>query len=291
MVANDHVAGSRAPATNAALLSKNVYREWRRVIDAKQNLEVLHRTLATIQNESELVQFLYQFLLFNDALAPRVPYLAGLIHRSSGVFSAGNQRPEFCQRRNAQVAAFVAGAAQDEYRVTRHRSMVHQTLAQRLFARVLKHYAIRQDKLAEQLVSSNNLERILVAARDTFFDSETDTNIFAALGFHVALEFFASEEFQTVDSYLRTCHPDLVESLAGKSSRENAYLWMSIHAKVEAAHHRAAVRGTRTALRYYAHPERLPLMADRLIVGFNAFAELQRQFYERGVETAPPRAA
>jgi hypothetical protein len=65
----------------------------------------------------------------NDALAARVPSLAGLIHLTPDLFIDPDVDADFCHQCNGRIAAFVAQAAADEYQMTEQQSLVHQDLS------------------------------------------------------------------------------------------------------------------------------------------------------------------
>jgi hypothetical protein len=97
------------------------------------NNAFLKRHLDTLRGEFALPRFLHRFLVFNDALAARVPYLAGLIHLTPDLFLDVGTRAGFLGQANARIAAYVAEAAADEYRMEKGQNMVHQHLSQVFF--------------------------------------------------------------------------------------------------------------------------------------------------------------
>ena len=101
------------------------------LIRSAPNNDYLEYNLKALADPTKLLLFLHRFLIFNDALAARVPYLAGLIHLTPNVFvQAGGG---FLGQVNARIAAYVAEAASDEYRMTPAQNLVHQHLSQKFF--------------------------------------------------------------------------------------------------------------------------------------------------------------
>ena len=100
----------------------------RDAIERTPNHDLLQQGLEGLRTTADLVCFLHRFLHFNDALAARVPFLAGLIHLHPELFTDPGDVEEFCRRRNAMVSAYVAEAANDEYRMAPGRNLVHQRL-------------------------------------------------------------------------------------------------------------------------------------------------------------------
>ena len=102
-------------------------------IRAAPNNAFLARHLEALDGQAALPRFLHRFLVFNDALAARVPYLAGLIHLTPDLFLEPGAPAGFLGQANARIAAYVAEAAADEYRMENDRNMVHQHLSQIFF--------------------------------------------------------------------------------------------------------------------------------------------------------------
>lgn len=223
---------------------------------------------------------LHRFLIFNDALAARVPYLAGRIHLTPDVFVAAADGTGFCAQRNAQIAAHVAEAANDEYRFSPGSNMVHQHLSQDFFRAAFAYFGERAGQFEALHPVTATLTALISEARTKFFDTLGAPALFAALGFHVGLEFFANEEFNLVDSFLNEAYPRLVEAMKSGEAQSNPYLWLSLHTVVEIGHYRAGLEAVREALELYCDQAAAPLMADHLLGGLEAFADLQLRYYQ-----------
>ena len=122
--------------------------------------------------------------------------------------------------------------------------------------------------------------KLLDEARTKYLDERTARTLFRALGFHVGLEFFAHQEFNLVDVWLRARFPGLVAALEWKDDDGSAYTWLAIHTFVEIGHYRAGIEALKSALQFYRHPEDRPAMADLIKEGFNAFVDLQSRYYD-----------
>jgi hypothetical protein len=252
----------------------------REAIARTPNHDLLRQGLDGLRTTDELVCFLHRFLHFNDALAARVPFLAGLIHLHPELFADPGDVEEFCRRRNAMVSAYVAEAANDEYRMTPGGNLVHQRLSQVFFRAVLRHYGKHGPGFDAAYPLPAEVTQLLQEARTCFFDDAQLDSIGAAIGFHVGLEFYADQEFNLVDTYLRNRHPELVATLAEQADGERApYLWLSLHTVVEMGHYRAGLAAVEDAVRFCMPRESAPRMARRILAGLDAFADLQRRFY------------
>src|SRR5437764_3301132 len=138
-------------------------------IERTPNHHLLQRRLEGIRTSDELVCFLHRFLHFNDALAARVPFLAGRIHLHPELFNAASDDEEFCRRRNAQVSAYIAEAANDEYRMSPGGNLVHQRLSQLFFRGVLRYYRMRGSDFDGAHPLPDELKPLLHEARTRFF--------------------------------------------------------------------------------------------------------------------------
>jgi hypothetical protein len=249
-------------------------------IDAAPNRQRMQRQLDAVTNETALVRFLHRFVLFNDALAARVPFVAGLIHLTPDVFMDPAEGVEFCRQANGRVAAYVAEAASDEYHLDAERNGVHQHLSQKFLNGALRFYRVDRTAFDRNHPLPPVSDRILDEARAKFLGERTACAIFQALGFHVGLEFFAHQEFNLVDAWLRARHPELVAALERENPNGSAYTWLTLHTVVEIGHYRAGIEALKSALQFYRHPEERPAMADLIKEGFNAFADLQSRYYD-----------
>jgi hypothetical protein len=249
-------------------------------VESSPNKARLQQRLDSIQSDAALICFLHRFVLFNDALAARVPFLAGLIHLTPDLFVASDVEEAFCQQCNGRIAAFVAQAAADEYQMTDEQNLVHQYLSQQFFLGVLEHFG-RGGRLFDRgSPVPNRLRALLAEAREKYFAQRGPDQLFAALGFHVGLEVFAHQEFNLVDAWLKQRHPALVAHLRRDGRSGSAYRWLAIHTVVEITHYRAGLEALKLALDTYYRPDDRPRMTKRIQEGLSSFIDLQGRFYE-----------
>lgn len=243
------------------------------------NRKLLQLRLDSIKGQDQLLCFLHRFLLFNDALAARLPFLAGLIHLTPELFLDKESEEAFCQRVNGRIAAYVAIAASDEYRITPDQCLVHQHLSQVFFKKVLAHFGVDERSFSRDNSVPHELETLLAQARSAFLAERGAEAIFTALGFHIGSEYYGHEEFSLVDAYLLGHHADLVASLDGDKGAGSAYSWIKIHTVLEVEHYQAALQAANMAVRYYHRQEDAPAMMNQVKHGFETFADLQRRYY------------
>jgi hypothetical protein len=249
-------------------------------IEETPNRSLLQYRLDSIATPDLLARFLHRFLLFNDSLAARVPLLAGRLHLTQELFVAPGEGPAFSRQRNGTIAAYVAEAASDEYRLSPERNLVHQHLSQRFFDAALTFLGEDFARFDRTHPVPAATAAMLAEARSTLLGGDDPADLLAALGFHLGLEFFAHEEFNLVDTCLRTRFPELVAELDRGSGDENRYSWLTIHTIVEIHHYRAGLEAVKAATRFCCLPEAETLVPARVRQGFNAFVDLQRRYYE-----------
>jgi hypothetical protein len=245
-------------------------------VAAAPNKARLQRRLDSIGSNEALLCFLHRFVLFNDALAARVPFLAGLIHLTPNLFLDREVDEEFCRQCNGRIAAYVAEAASDEYQMTEQQILVHQYLSQQFFLGALDHLGQDGKSFDRRFPAPDRVKALLGEARERHFSSRGPEQLFAALGFHVGLEVFAHQEFNLVDAWLGERHRALVDYLR----RSAAYRWLSIHTVVEITHYHAGLKALKLALDTYRNPEERPRMTACIRDGLASFIDLQARFYE-----------
>lgn len=251
-----------------------------RAVAEATNNDRLRRRLDSIDTADTLLCFLHRFVVFNDALAARVPFLAGLIHLTPDLFLDEQAEEEFCRQCNGRIAAFVAEAASDEYQITERQNLVHQYLSQQFLQGAFDHFAADPKSFNRRHPLPPALRLLLGEARSRFFAERTAAQIFAALGFHVGLEVFAHQEFTLLDAWLRARYPGLVATLERDSGEGSAYRWLAIHTVVEIKHYRAGLEALSFALDSFHPRDRVTEMAGHIRHGFETFVDLQGRYYE-----------
>ncbi len=87
------------------LLAAGQLADWiERATAMTPNRGLLQHRLDSIATTDLLARFLHRFLLFNDALAARVPLLAGRLHLTQNLFVAAGDGPAFSRQRNGTIA-------------------------------------------------------------------------------------------------------------------------------------------------------------------------------------------
>lgn len=249
-------------------------------VELSPNKARLQARLRSIDNEDALICFLHRFVLFNDALAARVPFLAGLIHLTPDVFLDPDGDEGFCRQCNGRIAAYVAEAAADEYQMTAEQNLVHQYLSQQFFLGALDYFDRDRRTFNSRFPIPELLTTLLNEARRKHFVGNDPEQLFAALGFHVGLEVFAHQEFNLVDAWLKERYPGLVAQLRRGDRSGNAYRWLAIHTVVEITHYRAGLEALKLALDTYRAPLDRPRMSESIRNGLASFIDLQGRFYE-----------
>lgn len=249
-------------------------------VDSSPNKKRLQERLDSIESEDALLCFLHRFVLFNDALAARVPFLAGLIHLTPDLFIEREVDEAFCRQCNGRIAAFVAQAAADEYQMTEQQNLVHQYLSQQFFLGALGYFGRDGKSFDHRHPVPERLVALLAEARDRHLLSRGPDQLFAALGFHVGLEVFAHQEFNLVDAWLKERHPALVTHLRRGGDSGSDYRWLAIHTVVEITHYRAGLEALKLALDTYYRPQDRARMSMRIREGLSSFIDLQGRFYE-----------
>jgi len=119
------------------------------------------------------------------------------------------------------------------------------------------------------------MAELLDDASTLFLTRPSHADVLRALGFHVALEYGAGEEFRAVDSFLTRVHPDLVRHV----QRNHNYDWISLHTIVEDQHFAAGLHAVADAVSFYAHHQSGESAVTLIAEGANAFASLQKRYY------------
>ncbi len=245
-------------------------------VETTPNRQLLQHQLDSIRTKDQLTRFLHRFLLFNDALAARVPFLAGRLHLTQGLFAMPGEGPAFSRQCNGTIAAYVAEAASDEYRMSPSQNLVHQHLSQNFFDAALAFLHEDPSHFDQANRLPEAIQAMLNEARTTLLESARADQVLAALGFHIGLEFFAHEEFNLVDKWLREHYAELVGTL---ERGDNAYLWLAIHTVVEIHHYRAGLEAVKSATRFCTIEEAETQVPALVRQGFEQFVNLQRRYY------------
>lgn len=242
----------------------------------------LERTAAS----EELLSVLSRYIHFNSVFGSGVANLAGEIGSRQDLFRDSEETVAIVADRSVEVAADVFFAAIDEFgdHNTIRRS-THRTLAQATFKAAGSFFGLSSAELNKIAQPYEPTLDAIRKVRDGYRINQTvdEAKIFRAIGFHIASEVLADQEFNVLDSFLRANYPDLVEYLVKTrvpigDSENAAYRWIQIHTSVEADHFKAAVNSANLALRYYAGAETRARIKGWILDGFKEFADMQTEF-------------
>jgi len=247
------------------------------------------RVLDGLRGRDQLLRMLSRYVEFNSVFGGGVARLSGEIAARQGLFKAEDDDVELLMDRSVEVAAGIFVAAVDEFdgfargpRAT-HRALAQATL--RVAARFLGFAGAAIDGIgAANEATRMAVERIL---QGYGLAAPLDRHgLVRAIGFHMASERLASEEFSALDRYLCVQHPALVEYLRSTildlNGRQcDAYLWIACHADREIGHFDAALGAANQALRHWAGPEPRTHVKEWMLEGFTEFGALQAEFMGR----------
>jgi hypothetical protein len=244
------------------------------------------QALKRIASNDDLLRLLNSYIFFNSVFGSGVANLAGEIGSRQDLFRDGDEPIAIAADRSVEVAADIFFAAIDEFgdrgvsgRGT-HRSLAQATLkAAGIF---LGYDAAELNRIASASCATLSA---LDQVRNGYGVNQTvaEPKLFRALGFHMGSELLADEEFNILDTFLRSEHETLVAHLQSTkaiiSDREYpAYRWIEIHTTVEADHFNAAVASANRALRYYSGAESRACAKSSILEGFGEFAATQAAF-------------
>ena len=243
-------------------------------------------------SSEELLCVLSRYIHFNSVFGSGVANLAGEIGSRQDLFRDPEEKVTLVADRSVEVAADVFFAAIDEFGDHNNiRRSTHRTLAQATLKAAGSFLGLSSAELDE---IAKPYEATLAAIRRVrngyrINQAVDEPKIFRAIGFHIASEVLADEEFNVLDAYLRANQPELVEYLTKTKvpigdSENAAYRWVQIHTSVEADHFAAAVKSANQSLRYYAGSETQASIKGRILDGFREFVEVQTEFMESLME-------
>jgi len=200
-------------------------------------------------SSEELLCVLSRYIHFNSVFGSGVANLAGEIGSRQDLFRDPEETVTLVADRSVEVAADVFFAAIDEFGDhNNNRRSTHRTLAQATLKAAGLFFGFSSTKLDEIARPYGDTLAAISKVRNGYRINQTidEPKIFRAIGFHIASEVLADEEFNVLDAYLRANQPELVEYLKKTKvpigdSENAAYRWVQIHTSVEADHFAAAV--------------------------------------------------
>lgn len=258
------------------------------ILAAHAGTQAFANALGRVSSSHELVRALSRYISFNSVFGSGVANLAGEIGARVDLFRDAREEFEVAADRSTVVAAAIFMAAIDEFgdRALASRS-THRALAQATLKGTLDYFGYRASTASQILGPDASADRALrrVASGYGLNKCIDDQGLLRAIGFHIASELLADEEFRILDRVLRSFYADLVQHLETSSVAVNGshcagYHWIRIHTTVEAEHCAAAWDAAHLALHYYAGPRERAEVAGWIIDGFAEFCAVQTEFME-----------
>lgn len=247
--------------------------------------------LTHLTNCERLVDFMFRYVAFNSIFAGGIAELSGKIHGSQHLFRDREDTEFHLADRSAEIASRIFFAAEDEYDVQHlGKRITHRALAQ-VFLRELVQICPNGETITlnERRLDKmdSNLRSEVREAYEATAGPE-DESLFHAMGFHLASERFADQEFNLIDKFLQRDFPQIVEGLLGKKGPVglNAYYWVSAHCVVETEHADSAVDAMRLAFNYYVGDCRRDKIVEATLRGVADFARIQETLFEHAADAA-----
>jgi hypothetical protein len=246
---------------------------------------------AALENLSvnHLVRAVSRYIHFNSIFGSGVANLAGEIGARPDLFRDPNEQIEELSDRSVSVAAAVFSAAIDEFgdSALPNRGN-HRTLAQATLKGILGYFGFDADAVRTLLSAvGDSVARSLARVRHGYGLNQSldERRLFAGIGFHIASELLADEEFRILDASLRVRYPRLVAHLessmvAINGQRCPGYHWIKVHTTVEAEHCANAWRAAELACKYYAGARPVLEVQAWIVDGFAEFAAVQTEFMQ-----------
>lgn len=251
-----------------------------------EGMKFLSSALQTTQDGHELLKVLLRYTHFNSPFAGGMASLAGHIACRHGIFMDSKEKIPCLADRSLEVATNIFFAAIDEFGGAMIDSrFTHHWLARQTISAIVEYFTCEAELLKSSgVLNSRTIDaanQVLAGYRDI---EPLDTlRLFWAIGFHIGSEMLATQEFQVLDSYLRSHQSSLVDFLQKKlihKSHLTAYHWISVHLEAEPKHFEIAMRGANLALHHYVGQENRDVLKGSILKGFNAFAHLHLSFMQ-----------
>ena len=246
---------------------------------------IFAQVLNGIANKEALLNVLARYIHFNSSFGGGVANLAGEIAVRQDLFRDPHDPFSLTADRSVEIASKIFFAEIDEFY---DQAASHRALAQQTLKKTGDFFGYDPSAL-ESMVRINKTTHDAVAEVRTGYrinQSVDDYFLFCALGFHMASEILADEEFRLLDDFLRKKYPGLVHFLENTEIEmsgiaRNAYHWIRIHTSVEADHFAFASIAANESLRYYAGRENHKRIKEWILEGFTTFTAMHARFMIR----------
>jgi hypothetical protein len=258
------------------------------VLSSHSGNRIFEKTLEKAVNSDDLLRLLAGYIHFNSSFGSGVANLAGEIGACRDLFRDPDEAIQMLADRSVDVAAKVFYAAIDEFgdAGSAHRS-THRCLAQATFKASAEFFGYDPGQINQLVRINEATAEALRKVCDGYGINQAldERQVFQGIGFHLASETLADEEFCILDTVLRSNHPELVEYLENAHAMiggtpVEAYRWVRIHMTVEAEHRDAALASADLAVRYYAGAQTQDCVRRWIVEGIQRFAAIQAEFME-----------
>ena len=264
--------------------------ELSRLTSSLGHADLVRQTLERIASQDELVRFIQRYTLFNGNFAGGVANLAGTLHVRQELFRDRSEPVAACSDRSARIASSIFFAAEDEYADREDRKRItHRDLGQSVLRHTIGYFDLDGASFDGRFPLNRSTRDALALVFDGYCispASRSEDGLFRGLGFHIASETSADEEFNAIDPYLRRSHPGLVEHLTAARTHlgHSVYSWFDQHTKVEVEHHEHAVEAAVSALHFYSGSASLDHLRATILDGVRLFDETLRLLFTRILE-------
>lgn len=254
------------------------------------NAALTRDTLGALDPRTGLVRFVQRYTLFNGNFAGGVAGLAGAFHVRQDLFRDPAEPIAACADRSARIASHIAFAAEDEYSDREDRTRItHRDLGQAVLRGTVEHFGLDAATFDQEYPLDESVQRALARVLEGYGLREVgcDVALFRGLGFHIASEISADEEFNAINSFLRAAHPRLVEHLSNRKTHlgQPLYRWFDLHTYVEVEHHEHALEAAAMALDFYTGDASREELIARVMAGIDFFGVTLREIFH-GVSAA-----
>lgn len=259
-------------------------------------LEPVHKAISTAcSGIYPLTRFISRYANLNAWFGSGVASLAGKLGRSRGVFVDFDEPVLDIADRSVLVGSYFFDAARDEFddRDTPHRD-THRCLAQ-AFIKGL--FEFHNDNYGLDTVANRNelLDPPIwltgIGARVStgygVSTSNTSTELFRSMGYHLGSEILAESEFTLIDEALREKLPEVVKYLSSHKfaiagQEHNGYAWIGLHSSLgsakEADHFAWATQGVEVALSFVL-PKNRATYRHQIHLGVGSFVRDHQEFF------------
>lgn len=244
----------------------------------------LEKNLNQLKNENDLLIFFARYISFNAVFAGGVASLTGALHNSQSSFMGENQAMNRnIYSKSSEIASYIFAAAEDEFDAKRQKERITHREMARFFFDSTKEYFHDLNAYDLDSQSQKFVDEVMEGYCAT--NGKTDEHLFNGIGFHIASEELADQEFIEIDKFLSLNFLDLVNYLKNKkhSSGLSAYYWVQSHCSVEKDHHDFALTALLIACESYSgklSEETLQIATSK---GFETFCKLQERMIQHCV--------